>query len=128
MQPRFGEWLRTCREKRGWSQRQTAGRAACSSAYVSRLESDRDGHRRPSVELVVRFADALREPRGDALAAAGYVDEVTPDGKVTPYGVLQALRRDPILTEEDARLIFRLYYVLREARQGAPKDRKEAES
>jgi transcriptional regulator with XRE-family HTH domain len=50
---RFGEKLRTLRERRGMTQRMLAAELDFSQAYVYKLEN---GQRRPSGELVFKVA------------------------------------------------------------------------
>jgi transcriptional regulator with XRE-family HTH domain len=54
----FGTWLKTERNKRGWTQRLLADKAGISSAMVARLEKNNVGH---SPDMVKRLVEALSE-------------------------------------------------------------------
>lgn len=54
---RFGEKLRTLRERNGITQRQLAEQLGFTNAYVSYLES---GRKKPNVELVLKIADIFQ--------------------------------------------------------------------
>ncbi|HEU5422616.1 MAG TPA: helix-turn-helix transcriptional regulator [Nitrolancea sp.] len=85
----FAELLKRYREQVRMSQSRLAECSGFDHSYVSRLES---GHRTPTRDAVVKFAQALGlpEPERDALlAAAGFM----------PQRVESLLAEEPILTE-----------------------------
>jgi len=75
--PEFGTVLRRLRFERDLSQEALAERAGMAShAYVSRLES---GHKRPTVDMLFRIAEALEVP------ASAIVAEME-KGRASPCG------------------------------------------
>jgi transcriptional regulator with XRE-family HTH domain len=118
----FAQLLKQYRETARMSQSRLAESSGFDHSYVSRLES---GHRTPTREAVVKFADAIGLPspeRDSLLAAAGFM----------PQRVESLLAEEPVLTEvfrllqsrevpeavrEDVRQMLQL--VLRQARLAA---------
>lgn len=71
---RFARKLQELRVARGLSQVELAGKAGCTSNYVSKLE--RAGAA-PGIDLVARLARALGVAVAELLPTEGAVDEVT---------------------------------------------------
>jgi transcriptional regulator with XRE-family HTH domain len=100
----LGTTLRTARTAHGLSLQEVAERAACSAAYVHKLEMDRV--RTPSPRVLAGLAEALGLGYGDLMRAAGYDqldDQPTaprPAGAVKRYSnahiveLLEAIQRD----------------------------------
>ncbi len=89
----FAQLLKQYRETARISQSRLAESSGFDHSYVSRLES---GHRMPTRDAVVKFAEALGlspSDRDNLLAAAGFM----------PQRVESLLAEEPILTE-----VFRL--------------------
>lgn len=59
---KFGNYLRECREGRGWSQPEAADRIGIEQSYLSKLET---GRSYPSGEMFGRLADAYGIDTGD---------------------------------------------------------------
>ena len=91
----FAEWLRAAMDARGISLRQLAARSDVHHTTISRLL--REG-RSPTLDTVRKLARVL---------------EADPTNDVT---VSAALRRDPLLSDEDVRSIIGLYLHLRTRR------------
>jgi transcriptional regulator with XRE-family HTH domain len=122
----FAHLLKQYREQGRVSQSRLAELSGFDHSYVSRLES---GHRSPTREAVIRFAEALsldQPDRDNLLAAAGFM----------PTRVESLLADEPVLTEvfqllqspsvpqsvrEDVRQMLQL--VLRQARLAAANQR-----
>src|ERR1700756_5497938 len=64
----IGEYLRAKRQERNWWQREVAKRASVAISTVSRVES---GELLPTVDLLVRLADALEIDLIELLARMG---------------------------------------------------------
>lgn len=67
----FGEWLKTNRANRGWSQQDLADKAGMTKQSIHRYEQGRV----PKRDTVVVLARALGEDENCALLAAGFVPE-----------------------------------------------------
>jgi transcriptional regulator with XRE-family HTH domain len=69
----LGQRIKQLREENSMTQGQLAMRAGISSAYVSRLEDDRNPN--ASAKVVVHLARALGTTIEDLLSSAGYYDK-----------------------------------------------------
>lgn len=94
--------LRTMREARGMTQTDLAAALGIDQALCSRWESNPDWN--PRVDEVLAIDDALGQPRGSLLRAAGYLDDVTTTE--------QAVMADAALGPDgrDALLVLVRYY------------------
>ncbi len=116
MAGRFGDLLRTQRERRGFAQVQLARMVDLSNSMVHLLES---GERRPTRDQARRLADALGLPSAetDALLAAGghlplVYDQVPPDDPDL-LRIARTLGNPSVALEERARLrlLLRLLFA-----------------
>jgi transcriptional regulator with XRE-family HTH domain len=57
---KYGEKIKTARERIGLSQYELAERVGCTDAYVSMIEN---GRRTPSIEMILQFAQVLGTPK-----------------------------------------------------------------
>jgi transcriptional regulator with XRE-family HTH domain len=99
--PSLGEYLRSERERAGWSQRQFAGMVGIHYSYLSRLESGATAN--PAPELLQRMAEVLEIDATELLAYIG-VKPNLPEPRMyfrSAYGLT------PEQAEQAARLIER---------------------
>jgi transcriptional regulator with XRE-family HTH domain len=60
----IGDWMRECRETRGWPLRKVAAQLDVDTSIVSRVEK---GQRRPTREMVNRLAELFETPLEEVL-------------------------------------------------------------
>lgn len=97
--PSLGEYLRSERERAGWSLRQFATMVGVHYSYLSRLEND--GPANPTAELLQRMAEILEIDAAELLAYIG-VKPSLPEPRMyfrSMYGL------SPEQAEQAARLI-----------------------
>lgn len=101
----LGEFIREQRHVGQLSLRKLSEMAGVSNPYLSQIER---GLRRPSAEILQQIARALEISSETLYVRAGILDE--PDGSVN---VVQEIRRDPMLNEEQKKTIVRIYESFR---------------
>ena len=120
----LGQYIHQAREAKGMTRRKLADTVHMHYSYISRLESG--DYKRPSPEVVRRFAEALEMRYEDLYAIAGHqVIDRLPD--FVPY-----MRAKFEMNDDTARQLCEIYNTLREANQirdrvAIPKRRKKAE-
>ena len=67
----FGDWVNAMRCQRQWSQRQLALKAGISNTEIARIEQSE--RRSPSVDTVVKIANAFKISVVDLLADAKFI-------------------------------------------------------
>ena len=100
----IGGHIRAQREAAEVSLRQLASAAGVSNPYLSQVER---GLRRPSGAVLSRIAGALRVSAESLYVQAGLLDPAE-EGDV-----VDAVRRDPALTEAQREALLAVYRVLR---------------
>lgn len=101
----LGEFIREQRHVGQLSLRKLSEMAGVSNPYLSQIER---GLRRPSAEILQQIARALEISSETLYVRAGILDE--PDGSVN---VVQEIRRDPMLNEEQKKTMVRIYESFR---------------
>lgn len=101
----LGEFIREQRHVGQLSLRKLSEMAGVSNPYLSQIER---GLRRPSAEILQQIARALEISSETLYVRAGILDE--PDGSVN---VVQEIRRDPLLNEEQKKTMVRIYESFR---------------
>lgn len=105
----FGELLKECRERKGYSQPQLAKMAGVSVGYIGGIESGARG-KRPSRDFVIRLARALSEPPYELLKAANRLREGdSPDEKPRRPTFEQFVRGEPGLQDVEQEMLIRLF-------------------
>ena len=100
----LGEFIREQRNVGQLSLRKLSEMAGVSNPYLSQIER---GLRRPSAEILQQIARALEISSETLYVRAGILDE--PDGEADVIG---EIRRDTALTEENKKMLVRLYETL----------------
>lgn len=96
----FGIWLKSERDRRGWTQRVLADRAGISSAMVARIEKDSVGY---SMDMVTRIAEALSEGADPASTSL-----VIRDAKLAAAGV-EMPEMERIISDDDEWEVVKAY-------------------
>lgn len=94
----LGEYVRTLRKARGWTQEYLAERANVDQTFISQVETNKT---RPSFPYLQRLADGLAVPVADLLLAAGMVERVP--GEAAPdelRPLLAYVEHDPELRNQ----------------------------
>jgi transcriptional regulator with XRE-family HTH domain len=107
----FGRRIREAREARNMSGERLAEMAGVSASYVSLIETGARG-RRPSKDVVLAFAQALRVPAAELLRDAGRDGDADEAAAAGGASFEQAVRRDPLLRSDQKRVLIDLYAVL----------------
>lgn len=92
--PVLGEYVRTLRKARGWTQEYLAERANVDQTFISQVETNKT---RPSFPYLQRLADGLAVPVADLLLAAGLVDRAPTPAPDELAPLLAYLTHDPEL-------------------------------
>lgn len=101
----LGAYIHKARLRCGLSQDELAEEALISNAYVSLIETGKRGqHRGVSVDILMRIADALGEPRATLLALSGY--DATPHDGPSFFDVVN---HDPLLRRKERLMLTALY-------------------
>lgn len=101
----LGEFLRDQRRSAQLSLRQLSDLAGVSNPYLSQIER---GLRKPSAEVLQQLANALRISSEALYVRAGLLDEPSSDRTV-----VDAVRADPSLDEQQKRVLLDVYEALR---------------
>lgn len=101
----LGEFLQEQRRHAQLSVRQLAERAGVSNPYISQIER---GLRKPSAEVLQQIAKALRISAEALYVRAGLLDHPQSDRTVE-----DAVLADPVLTDQQKRLLLDLYRTFR---------------
>ena len=118
----LGDYLREQRGQAQMSLRQLAELADVSNPYLSQIER---GLRRPSAEVLQQIAKALRISAESLYVRAGILDAET----LPPSGVIEAIRADIDLSEEQKSSLVQIYESFRAtgpATTAPPADRASA--
>ncbi len=100
----LGAFIRDQRHLGELSLRALSERTGISNPYLSQIER---GLRKPSAEILRELARALRISAETLYVRAGILDE-TPGGPL-PTGVPEAIRHDPVLTDDQKTALLRIY-------------------
>jgi len=101
----LGEFIREQRNVGQMSLRKLSELAGVSNPYLSQIER---GLRRPSAEILQQIARALEISSETLYVRAGILDE--PGTEVDP---VTEIRRDPAITEEQKKMLVRIYESFR---------------
>ncbi len=102
----LGEFLQEQRRSAQLSLRQLAERTGVSNPYLSQIER---GLRKPSAEVLQQIAKALRISAEALYVRAGLLDHPQENGRTVEDAVLA----DPVLTDQQKRLLLDLYRTFR---------------
>lgn len=111
----FGEWLRTSRKNKGWTQDQLRQKSNVSSSYISTLERSQPhsvtgASLRPEPKIVTALAQALGENVDEALRLAGYAPnesrEIDEKSQLSIYSIYKKLRAPEIV--DRAKYLFQV--------------------
>ena len=104
----LGEYVRTCRENQGLSQRALAARAGVDPSWLSRLErGERKANRSDSERTLILLAQALGQDPGPLLRLAGHVTAGhASEGMAKFRDVVLA---DPALLDPQKKILLDIY-------------------
>lgn len=100
-----GDFIRDQRRSTQLSLRKLADMAGVSNPYLSQIER---GLRKPSAEILQQIAHALEISAETLYVRAGILDEREPEADL-----VEAIRRDPALTEDQKRTLTHIYRSFR---------------
>jgi transcriptional regulator with XRE-family HTH domain len=100
-----GDFIRDQRRSGQLSLRKLADRAGVSNPYLSQIER---GLRKPSAEILQQIAHALEISAETLYIQAGILDE-----RDLEADLLESIRRDPRLTEDQKKTLSHIYLSLR---------------
>src|SRR5690606_8478602 len=100
-----GDFIRDQRRSTQLSLRKLADMAGVSNPYLSQIER---GLRKPSAEILQQIAHALEISAETLYVRAGILDERQPDADL-----VEAIRHDPALTEDQKRTLTHIYRSFR---------------
>jgi transcriptional regulator with XRE-family HTH domain len=106
----LGSFIRAQRKLANLSLRQMAALAKISNPYLSQIER---GMNEPSVHVLRSIAQALDLSAETLLGHAGLLDPE--EGDPSPASSEAAIRRDPLLTDEQKRALLAVYQSYRAA-------------
>lgn len=75
----FGTKIRKLRQDMGWTQQELADEVGIAHSYISRLE--REDHHKPSADILLRLARALKVDVAELYQVAGYIGETGNKGQ-----------------------------------------------
>lgn len=101
----LGEFIREQRNVGQMSLRKLSEAAGVSNPYLSQIER---GLRRPSAEILQQIARALEISSETLYVRAGILDEPTGE-----FDLIEEIRRDPHITEDQKKTIVRIYESFR---------------
>ena len=112
----LGGFIRTQRKLANLSLRELASMTDLSNAYLSQVER---GMHEPSVRVLRSIAQALDLSANTVLAQAGLLDE-----SASPRPTEEAIRADPVLSDEQKHALLAVYrsYVLQQQGATGPAD------
>lgn len=100
-----GDFIRDQRRSTQLSLRKLADMAGVSNPYLSQIER---GLRKPSAEILQQIAHALEISAETLYVRAGILDE-----RESEADLVEAIRRDPALTEDQKRTLTHIYRSFR---------------
>jgi transcriptional regulator with XRE-family HTH domain len=108
--PQLGEFVREQRRLGSMSLRKLSELSGVSNPYLSQIER---GLRRPSAEVLQQLAGALQVPAEWLYVRAGILAEGGRPDERGAVGVVEAIRRDAALTEDQKRALLHVYEAFR---------------
>lgn len=90
----LGDYVRSLRKSRGWTQEYLAERANVDQTFISQVENNKT---RPSVAYLQRLADGFAVPVGELLAAAGVAPPPPAEAEPDLHRLSTYLEHDPEL-------------------------------
>lgn len=133
----FGEWLRTHRKEKGWTQEELAAASGISPSYISTIERSQPhtitgGKIRPEREKVLALARAVGGDQVVALLLCGYSATLPPDEAGESFEIDENVRismmhgkslskREREIVEQNLALAYKLakQQIEREAQEAA---------
>ena len=103
--PSLGDYIREQREHAQVSLRQLAKNAGVSNPYLSQIER---GLKKPSAEILKELARGLEVSAETLYLRAGILDE-KPAAAYEGPSVLQAIAKDPVLTDRQRAVLVDVY-------------------
>lgn len=107
-----GDFIRDQRRSTQLSLRKLADRAGVSNPYLSQIER---GLRRPSAEILQQIAHALEISAETLYVRAGILEE-----RPAETDLVQAIRQDPTLTDEQRSSLIQIYRSFQAANGTTP--------
>jgi transcriptional regulator with XRE-family HTH domain len=107
----LGEFIREQRNTARLSLRRLSDMAGISNPYLSQIER---GLRKPSAEILQQIAKALRISAETLYVRAGILED-----RAGEHDLVDEIRRDPFLSEEQKQTLLRIYLSFRRE-QGGP--------
>ncbi len=104
---RLGEFIRQQRNQAELSVRRLSDLSGVSNPYLSQIER---GLKKPSAEILMQIAKALSIAPPALYRAAGLLDsDIESADETSPAGVVEAIRLDPALTEDQKTSLIQVY-------------------
>jgi transcriptional regulator with XRE-family HTH domain len=108
----FGEWLKSERERRRWSQAYLANKCNITQSHIGRIEN---GTRQAGIEACIGIAHAFKLSEVTILQKAGWLTNNTNEGGDISFEDWKLILKE--LTEEQREELLRIAEVMRDMKQ-----------